>query len=113
MSLNVKDISINKKSLKYNVKAKPSFFKTKNDAQKYLLLNFLLHKYPEVVAELFTKQQHTPEEADSSNKCYEDKESKSFASFKTLIARSAFAGPVPEPVLPIFSFNSPFESLLK
>ena len=42
-----------------------------------------------------------------------DKKSKSFANFKILIALSAFAGPVPEPVLPIFSFNSPLESLVR
>ena len=34
----------------------------------------------------------------------------SFANLRVRIARSALAGPVPEPVLPIFSFNCPFES---
>ena len=43
----------------------------------------------------------------------EDKESMSFANFKTLMALSALAGPVPEPVLPIFSFNSPLESRVR
>ena len=44
---------------------------------------------------------------------YEESDSKSFANFKVRIALSAFAGPVPEPVLPIVSFNRPLESSIR